>query len=212
MDLFPTLLEEYDLTEAPGLEYLKEYVKSSGKNNEHSLAVNGVSSHGGWDPLDDDGCRPMIDVFHECLNDYNTKIGNYPVILSGSWYNILPKGGYTATHRHESSVISGAFYLQLPEGDFGQFFVVSPLKPYMMCIHNIQPTPYGVYEIDIPIKENHLYLFPSWLEHGSRVNNTEGERITMSFNTSAAPREMLPDSFLEAVWGPNWLGAKKGAS
>ena len=72
----------------------------------------------------------------------------------------------------------------------------------MMCIHNIRPTPYGVYEIDIPIKENHLYLFPSWLEHGSRVNNTDGDRVTMSFNTSAAPKEMLPKSFLEAVWGP----------
>jgi hypothetical protein len=66
--------------------------------------------------------------------------------------------------------------------------------------------------MDIPIKENHLYLFPSWLEHGSRVNNTDEDRITMSFNTSAAPREMLPDSFLKEVWGPNGLGAKKGAS
>ena len=212
MELFPTLLEEYDLTEAPGLDHFKNRIKEQGKTSEHSLAVNGVSSHGGWDPLDDEGCLDMLNIFHECLNDYNTKIGNYPAIISGSWYNILPKGGYTAPHRHESSVISGAFYLELPEGDFGQFFVCSPLKPYMMCIHNIQPTRYGVYEMDIPIKENHLYLFPSWLEHGSRVNNTDEDRITVSFNTSAAPREMLPDSFLEAVWGPNGLGAKRGAS
>jgi len=212
MDLFPTLLEEYDLSGAPGLDYLKKHIKENGKNNEHSLAVNGVSSHGGWDPLDDENCRPIMDVLHECLTDYNHKIGNYPAIVSGSWYNILPKGGYTDRHRHESSVISGAFYLQLPEGDHGQFYVMSPLKPYMMCIHNIQPTRYCVYEMDIPIKENHLYLFPSWLEHGSRVNNTDEDRITMSFNTSAAPKEMLPDSFLEEVWGPNGLGAKKGAS
>ena len=212
MDLFPTLLEEYDLSGAPGLDYLKRHIKENGKNNEHSLAVNGVSSHGGWDPLDDENCRPIIEVLHECLTDYNHKIGNYPTIVSGSWYNILPKGGFTAPHRHESSVISGAFYLQLPEGDHGQFYVMSPLKPYMMCIHNIQPTQYCVYEMDIPIKENHLYLFPSWLEHGSRVNNTDEDRITMSFNTSAAPREMLPDSFLKEVWGPNGLGAKKGAS
>ena len=77
MDLFPTLLEEYDLSEAPGLDYLKKNIRENGKNNEHSLAVNGVSSHGGWDPLNDEGCRPMLDVFHECLNDYNDKIGNY---------------------------------------------------------------------------------------------------------------------------------------
>ena len=163
--------------------------------------MNGVSSHGGWDPLNDEGCLDILNVFHECLNDYNTKIGNYPAIISGSWYNILPKGGYTAPHRHESSVISGAFYLELPEGDFGQFFVCSPLKPYMMCIHNIQPTRYGVYEMDIPIKEDHLYLFPSWLEHGSRVNNTDEDRITVSFNTSPAPKDVLPKEFIEQIWG-----------
>ena len=201
MDLFPTLLEEYDLRTAPGLEYFKKHIKDKGKTVGHSLAVNGVSSHGGWDPLQDEGCIDILNVFHECLRDYNNKIGNYPSIISGAWYNVLPKGGYTGRHRHESSVVSGAFYCQLPEGDFGQFFVVSPLKPYMMCIHNIEPTRYGVYEMDIPIKEDHLYLFPSWLEHGSRVNNTDGERITVGFNTSPAPKDMLPDDFVEKIWG-----------
>ena len=124
-------------------------------------------------------------------------------MISGAWFNILPKGGYTEKHRHESSVISGAFYCQLPEGDFGQFFVVSPLKPYMMCIHNVQPTRYGVYEMDIPIKQDHLYLFPSWLEHGSRVNNTDGERITVSFNTTPVPKDALPSDFKKFYYGNN---------
>ena len=201
MDLFPTLLEEYDLRTAPGLAFFKNHIKEKGETSVHSLAVNGVSSHGGWDPLQDEGSVDFLNVFHQCLDDYNGKIGNYPSIISGAWYNKLPKGGYTARHRHESSVVSGAFYCQLPEGDFGKFFVVSPLQPYMMCIHNIQPTRYGVYEMDIPIKEDHLYLFPSWLEHGSRVNNTDEDRITVSFNTSPAPKDLLPDDFIKQIWG-----------
>ena len=52
----------------------------------------------------------------------------------------------------------------------------------MMCIHNIQPTRYGVYEMDIPIKENHLYLFPSWLEHCVEMNESDDIRISVSFN------------------------------
>ena len=203
MDLFPTLLEEYDLRTAPGLEYFKKHIKDKGKTVGHSLAVNVVSSHGGWDPLQDEGCIDILNVFHECLRDYNNKIGNYPSIISGAWYNVLPNGGYTGRHRHESSVVSGAFYCQLPEGDFGQFFVVSPLQPYMMCIHNVQPTRYGVYEMDIPIKQDHLYLFPSWLEHGSRVNNTDGERITVSFNTTPVPKDALPSDFKKFYYGNN---------
>ena len=60
MDLFPTLLEEYDLTEAPGLDYFKKHIKEQGKTHGHSLAVNGVSSHGGWDPLQDEGCYDIL--------------------------------------------------------------------------------------------------------------------------------------------------------
>ena len=201
MDLFPTLLEEYDLRKAPGLDNFKKHITEKGKTSGHSLAVNGVSSHGGWDPLEDESCLDIMNVFHQCIDDYNIKIGNYPSMISGAWFNILPKGGYTERHRHESSVISGAFYCQLPEGDFGQFFVVSPLKPYMMCIHNVQPTRYGVYEMDIPIKQDHLYLFPSWLEHGSRVNNTDGERITVSFNTTPVPKDALPADFKKFYYG-----------
>ena len=32
MDLFPTLLEEYDLTGAPGLEYFKKHIKEKNLN------------------------------------------------------------------------------------------------------------------------------------------------------------------------------------
>ena len=68
MDLFPTLLEEYDLRTAPGLEYFKKHIKDKGKTVGHSLAVNGVSSHGGWDPLQDEGCVDFLNVFHQCLD------------------------------------------------------------------------------------------------------------------------------------------------
>ena len=49
MDLFPTLLEEYDLTGAPGVDEFINHVKTNGQSHEHSLAVGGVSSHGGWE-------------------------------------------------------------------------------------------------------------------------------------------------------------------
>ena len=60
MDLFPTLIEEYNLTEAPGLDYFKNRIKEQGKTNEHYLAVNGVSSHGAWEPLNDEGCLDIL--------------------------------------------------------------------------------------------------------------------------------------------------------
>jgi len=200
MDLFPVLFEEYDLTGAPGLEYFKKHIKSNGKCKEHSLAVGGVSSHGGWDPLRDPSCEPMLISFQKCVNHYADKVGNFPCVISGSWYNILPHGGFTERHRHESSVISGAFYIDLPENS-GNFYMVSPLQPYMMCVHNIKDAIYNEYQHEAPIKEDHLYLFPSWLEHGSRINMSGKDRWTVSFNTSSCDPKTLPSDFVEKVWG-----------
>ena len=169
MDLFPVLFEEYDLSGAPGLAEFKQHIKSSGKHDVHSLAVGGVSSHGGWDPLRDPKSEPILIAFQQCVNHYADKVGNFPCVISGSWYNILPHGGFTERHRHESSVISGAFYIDLPDKS-GNFYMVSPLQPYMMCVHNIKDAIYNEYQHEAPIKEDHLYLFPSWLEHGSRIN------------------------------------------
>ena len=76
MDLFPTLLEEYDLRKAPGLDNFKKHIKEQGKTSGHSLAVNGVSSHGGWDPLEDKSCIDIMNVFHQCIDDYNFN-GNF---------------------------------------------------------------------------------------------------------------------------------------
>ena len=193
MDLFPTLLEEYDLTGAPGVDEFRDHIMKGIDDNMHrghSLGVNGESSHGGFDPLGDPAAQNMVKAFQECVNHYSDKMGNWPCVISGGWYNVLPKGGFTERHRHESSVISGAYYIKLPE-DTGKFYVVSPLQQYMMCMHFIKDSIYGDYFYDVPIKENHLYLFPSWLEHGSRINNTEGDRITVSFNTSGIAKEFL---------------------
>ena len=204
MDLFPVLLEEYDLTGAPGVDEFRNHIMKGIEDNMHrghSLAVNGVSSHGGFDPLGAPASQDILKAFQECLNHYADKMGNWPCVISGGWYNVLPKGGFTERHRHESSVVSGAFYIKLPEGDCGNFYVVSPLQQYMMCMHFIKKSIYGDYFYDVPIKENHLYLFPSWLEHGSRVNNTDDDRITVSFNTSGVAKEMMPPDFVKQIWG-----------
>ena len=201
INLFPTLMKEYDLTDSPGLDAFKKVIFEKGQTSVHGLAVNGRSSHGGFDPLNFEESMPMLQSFMQCLDDYTTESGNWPTIISGSWYNILPKGGFTHRHRHESSVISGAFYVTLPDGDHGNFYVLSPLQPYMMCMHHIQTTPYSTYEFDVDIKENHLYLFPSWLEHGSRENNTDKDRVTVSFNTNPMPPDRLDPNFVEQIWG-----------
>ena len=44
-------------------------------------------------------------------------------------------------------------------------------------------------------------------DSGSRTNNTEHDRWTVSFNTSACSQEMLAPNFVESVWGKGHEGS-----
>ena len=186
MDLFPTLVEAYDLTsfteEVRSFRGVVMDAIENKKNSDHALAVNGRSSHGGYDPLTDPKSRPLLEIFQRCVQDYSAKVASWPTVISGGWYNVLPPGGYTERHRHESSVISGAFYLKLPENS-GNLYFVSPLQQYRMCEMHVKPNYYQNSAAEMNLQENWLYIFPSWLEHGSKPNESDEDRITVSFNT-----------------------------
>ena len=186
MDLFPTFVEAYDLTsfieEVGSFHDVVMNAIEENKNSQHSLAVNGRSSHGGYDPLADPKSRPLLEIFRSCVEDYSAKVMSCPTLITAGWYNVLPPGGFTKRHRHECSVVSGAFYVKLPEKS-GNLYFVSPLQQYRMCEMYLEPNWYQQYEAEMHLQESWLYLFPSWLEHGSRVNESEEDRVTVSFNT-----------------------------
>ena len=79
MDLFPTLLEEYDLTgHEKGVNEFRDHIMKGIEDNMHrghSLA-NGVSSHGGFDPLGAPASQDILKAFQECLNHYVDKMGH----------------------------------------------------------------------------------------------------------------------------------------
>tara|TARA_B100001059_G_C17828989_1_gene583322 strand:+ start:2564 stop:3151 length:588 start_codon:yes stop_codon:yes gene_type:complete len=189
VNLFPTLVEEYDLSGSPDFDTFKKIIKEDvesegeGQTGLHSLACGGKSSHGRWDPFTMSESHPLQHCIIPFLQDYVDTVCSSPLCFGNAWYNVLPPGGFTKRHRHEHSVVSGALYLDLPQNS-GNLYFVSPLQQYRMCELFRTECEYNAYEIDMNIKENHLYLFPSWLEHGSRVNESDQDRIMVSFNTS----------------------------
>jgi uncharacterized protein (TIGR02466 family) len=186
MDLFPTLVESYDLTSFDKeIRSFSEVVMDAIKredNCQHRFLENGVSSHSGYDPLNDSKSKPLLEIFQSCVEDYSAKVMSWPMIIGRGWYNVLSPGGHTKRHRHEYSVISGAFYVRLPENS-GNICFVSPLQQYRMCEMYLKPNRYQQYESEMQVQQNWLYLFPSWMEHYTQPNQSNEDRITVSFNT-----------------------------
>ena len=180
--LFPLPVMEFKIKCPP--EYItRKCDMYKGKMHDHAL-IDGEGKST-WSPNDSILYEPefgeLKKEFIDCLSEYGKLLGLQEFVLTNSWLSIMNNGTSLKMHRHEASLISGAYYPKCPQGSVGLSFR-NPLLPHKMCeLHN-NLTAYNAVESVLPANEGYLYLFPSWLEHGTKVNMT-AERYVISFNT-----------------------------
>ena len=94
-----------------------------------------------------------------------------------SWLTQTSKGEYAHNHSHGSADIAGVYYVKT-NGKDGDLFLNNPNIPlsHSYAFSNLPVTVFH------PPQEGKIVLFPGWIEHGVKVNNTDNERISFSFN------------------------------
>ena len=141
----------------------------------------------------DETYRPLVhEIFKMQLEVYEEEwIVNEP-ILGNMWINVNPPKGYNRPHLHPDSVFSGTYYVKTPP-DCGIFIAHEP----RVGVQNMVPrrnikrmitednVPQHLW-IDVPVypKAGKIIMFPSWLWHGVEPNNSNEDRISLSFNFS----------------------------
>ena len=108
--------------------------------------------------------------------------GGKPVCDS-MWVNVLPEGGSHTSHIHTNSVISGTYYVCVPQGA-GPIVYEDPRHAMMMAAppkKQSAPREHKIQVSETP-KVGSLLLWESWLRHEVPVNRAEGLRISISFN------------------------------
>ena len=108
--------------------------------------------------------------------------GGKPVCDS-MWVNVLPEGGSHTGHIHTNSVISGTYYVAVPQGA-GPLVFEDPRHAMMMAApprKQNAPREQSTHIHETP-KVGTLLLWESWLRHEVPVNRAEGQRISISFN------------------------------
>ena len=184
-NIFPTLLMEFNLNADVDTRILSG-ILSKEQTKRHPLLSDGAESSyfsGNHNILDID--HPLVEklakLFQECVDIYCHNAGLTQCKISNSWMSIMNNKSTLVPHRHENSVLSGAYYPKVPEGSVGLKFF-NPTKIYKMCETHQDTTMYNADNGEFPAQEGVLYIFPSWLEHGSDANQTDN-RMVISFNT-----------------------------
>ena len=101
---------------------------------------------------------------------------NYKFVIKESWINICNKGGFQFEHQHLPFLLSGVYYYSAT-GDEGDIQFSSP-NPWL----DRNTYPFGHDKVFYKPITGRLILFPSYLKHLVKINNTDSQRISLSFN------------------------------
>ena len=149
------MIEQYDLSFL-NLNTIKNTLLQI-ETSSHGLVPKGVSTYNhGMPTLIYPELTGLRNILKQYVRLYCNKYDISPLKFINSWFNISQPGNKLKAHKHEESIISGAFY-------------ISGRTPLIFPDVSVNPYP-GL-----------LVIFPSDLVHYTE-EETE-QRIVISFNT-----------------------------
>jgi len=111
------------------------------------------------------------------------ELGRRRLILDSMWINVLEPGGHHSGHIHPHSVVSGTFYVEVPDGASAIRFEDPRLAMMMAAPPRRTRAPREAQPfVSLAPKAGTLLLWESWLRHEVPANAAETERISISFN------------------------------
>ena len=127
-----------------------------------------------------------MELFQECLSyhvfEYCQYMGfnaNIPTEVVSSWFSMFKKGDYGHLHEHGNADVSGVYYFKT-NGNDGDIYFQNP-NSNMMSSTFYRDSMFTIDHTYSPA-EGQLLLFPGWLKHGIKRNETDNTRISFSFN------------------------------
>ena len=193
--LFPTLIKQA----APGTEELRHRLEAvcwllededtAGNDWCDTQGYDGYTSYASLDDLPDRfpefaELKTLLDreaaAFAAALH---WDMQGFRLELDALWVNILGEGGSHSGHIHPGSVISGTYYVCVPDGA-GTLKMEDPRLTAMMAAP--QPTddaPEAARRfIYLTPQEGQAFFWESWLRHEVMPNRAEEARLSISFN------------------------------
>ena len=178
----PLLSVDLDIDNNAILAFCKQQLKLKGRVK---------TNVGGWQSKD-------IQTNNVAYNELLSKITSYANLMaaeiglkdglrmSNSWININGYKDYNLVHKHPNSILSGVYYVSVPENS-GRIVFENPA--YESMIYDWIPEKVKDFTVHTSSKwfyealVGRLYIFPSWLNHSVESNlNKKEKRISISFN------------------------------
>ena len=195
--LFPTLLYVKDLPNANALNnYLEQKIMQWSQQDKGLSKTNAGGWHSGTDMNIKEEYNVLTRELFTMQEEIFTKerLDQKPV-LGNMWANVNYPKCYNRPHIHPNSLFSGVYFVKTPKGS-GNLMVYDPRPGIQMAMPNRKgdkrtknmildhgPLPSELWrEVHYEPIAGRIIMFPAWLWHEVKPNESNDTRISVSFN------------------------------
>ena len=183
---FPTMIYIKDF---PDSEKLNKYLEP--KIIQWSQQDKGVTktNAGGWHSKTDmnkkEEYNPLTrELFIMQEEIYQKEKLSRKPVCGNMWANINGPGNFNRPHLHPNSLFSGVYWIKTPQKS-GNLMVYDPRPGVQLTMPNRKEgkwSPELWREVHYEPKAGRCIMFPSWLWHEVKSNESNDTRISVSFN------------------------------
>ena len=183
---FPTIIYIKDLPNALQLnQYLEQKIIQWSQQDKGEQKTNAGGWHSKTDMNKKEEYNPLTkELFNMQDEIYQKEHLSLKPVLGNMWANINYPGCFNRPHVHPNALFSGVYWVKTPKNS-GNFMVYDPRPGTHMSMPtrtgNILP-PELWREVQYSPKAGTCIMFPSWLWHEVKPNQSSDTRISVSFN------------------------------
>src|ERR1700749_3771516 len=184
--LFPTRLYSASLRPAQGLAHTCLAIAAEDKAGQRWARDHGYRGYTSYASLNDLTLRASVFADLEkaiarhvamFARKSEFDLGGRKLRLDSLWINVMRHGAIHAPHIHPHSVVSGTYYVTVPEGS-GAIRFEDPRLPMLMAAPAKKKSARVENKsfVDVMPKSGMLLLWESWLRHGVESNGSKTPR------------------------------------
>ena len=183
---FPTMIYIKDLPDSEKLnKYLEDHIMRWSQDDKGVSKTNAGGWHSETNMNTKKEYNPLTtELFNMQEEIYQKEKLNRKPVLGNMWANINYPGCFNRPHIHPNSLFSGVYFIKTPQKS-GNLMVYDPRPGIQMSMpsrkkEQLQPELWR--EVHYEPKAGRCIMFPSWLWHEVKPNQSNDIRISVSFN------------------------------
>ena len=183
---FPTIIYIKDIPNALQLnQYLEQKIIQWSQQDKGVSKTNAGGWHSETDMNKKEEYNPLIkELFNMQDEIYQKEKLDMKPVLGNMWANINYPGNYNRPHLHPNALFSGVYWVKVPPQS-GNFMVYDPRTGVQVTMPNRKKgaLPSELWrEVHYEPVAGRCLMFPAWLWHEVKPNESNDIRISVSFN------------------------------